>query len=188
MTYLVVSSLAELPATVASHGARDVVTLINAGTAVERPEGIEAHRHLFLGMNDIVEPIDGMVIPSDVHLDQLLEFGRRWDRSAPLAVHCWAGISRSTAAAFILAIAINPGLDERRLAEELRRRAPAATPNARLIALADAKLGRGGRMIAAIAAIGRGEDAFTGTPFVLPLTPDGVPEASGGGREHPAAS
>lgn len=170
MTYLVVSSLADLPATVAEHGALDLVTLINANTVVERPAGITAARHLFLGMNDIVAELEGMTAPGETHLDDLLAFGRRWDRQKPLAVHCWAGISRSTAAAYILAIAINPALDEAALANELRRRAPSATPNARLVALADARLGRGGRMAAAIAAIGRGADAFSGTPFVLPLT------------------
>jgi predicted protein tyrosine phosphatase len=170
MTYLVVSSLADLPATVAAHGALDVVTLINANTVVERPATIAADRHLFLGMNDIVVELDGMTAPGERHLDELLAFGRRWNRQKPLAVHCWAGISRSTAAAYILALAINPELDEVALAQELRRRAPSATPNARLVALADAKLGRGGRMVEAIRAIGRGEDAFAGTPFVLPLT------------------
>ena len=170
MTYLVVSSLADLPATVAEHGALDVVTLINANTVVERPAAIAADRHLFLGMNDIVFELAGMTTPGETHLNELLAFGRRWDRQTPLAVHCWAGISRSTAAAYILALAINTELDEAALANELRRRAPSATPNARLVALADAKLGREGRMIEAIRAIGRGADAFAGTPFVLPLT------------------
>lgn len=170
MSYLVVSSLEALPATVAEHGALDLVTLINAETKVLRPAGIEANRHLFLGFNDIAEPIEGMTLPSVDHIDQLLAFGRRWDREKPLAIHCFAGISRSTAAAYILAIAINPELDEMRLAEELRRRAPSATPNPRLIALADERLGRGGRMVDAIASIGRGADAFSGTPFILPLT------------------
>lgn len=169
MTYLVVSSLADLPATVASHGALDVVTLINGDTVVELPATIDPGRHLFLGMNDIVAPIEGMVLPGADHLDQLLAFGERWDRQTPLAVHCFAGISRSTAAAYILALAINPELDEVALAEELRRRSPSATPNARLVALADEKLGRNGRMVAAIESIGRGADAFSGTPFVLPL-------------------
>jgi predicted protein tyrosine phosphatase len=36
--------------------------------------------------------------------------------------------------------------------------------------MADEKLGRGGRMVAAITRIGRGADAFSGTPFILPLT------------------
>lgn len=172
MTYLVVSSLAELPATVAGHGALDVVTLINAETVVERPSSVGADRHLFLGMNDISAPVEGMTPPGEDHIEQLLEFGRRWDRKQPLAIHCWAGISRSTAAAFILAVAINPELDEAALARELRRRAPSATPNPLLISIADAKLGRGGRMVEAIEAIGRGVEAPAGTPFVLPLTLD----------------
>ncbi|MFD2237104.1 tyrosine phosphatase family protein [Aureimonas populi] len=169
MTYLVVSSLAALSDTVAEHGALDVVTLINEGTAVERPSSIRPERHLFLGMNDIAEPIDGMTHPGEDHLDRLLAFGHRWDRRAPLAVHCWAGISRSTAAAYVLALSINPELDEEALARELRARAPSATPNPLIVALADFRLGRGGRMVEAIRRIGRGENAFTGTPFVLPL-------------------
>lgn len=169
MSYLVVSSLRDLPATVAEHGALDLVTLVNADTDVTRPAEIAPERHLFLGMNDIAAPLDGMILPGDDHLDALLEFGHRWDRHKPLAVHCWAGISRSTAAAYILAIAINEELDEEALALELRRRAPSATPNALLIALADRKLGRQGRMVEAIRRIGRGADAFSGTPFILPL-------------------
>ncbi|MEX6508760.1 tyrosine phosphatase family protein [Jiella sp. M17.18] len=169
MTYLVVSSLADLHATVAEHGAEDVVTLINVGTPVERPASIHPDRHLFLGFNDIVDATEGMILPSIEHVDALLAFGRKWDRRTPLAVHCFAGISRSTAAAYILASAINPDLDEAALAQELRRRAPSATPNARLIAIADEMLGRDGRMIAAIRDIGRGAEAFSGTPFVLPL-------------------
>ena len=170
MTYLVVSSLAALPATVAEHGALDVVTLINADTPVERPGTITPERHLFLGMNDIAAPIEGLTHPGEDHLDRLIEFGHRWDRRTPLAVHCWAGISRSTAAAYILALSINPDLDEEALAQELRRRAPSATPNPLLVALADAKLERRGRMVEAIRTIGRGDDAFSGTPFILPLT------------------
>ena len=170
MSYLVVSSLADMPKTVARHGALDLVTLINADTLVERPQAIEAPRHLFLGFNDIAEPMEGFTAPSSDHLDQLIDFGRSWSRETPLAIHCWAGISRSTAAAYILAIAITPDLDEAALANELRRLAPSATPNPRLVALADERLDRGGRMVAAIHGIGRGENAFSGTPFVLPLT------------------
>ncbi|WP_152045423.1 tyrosine phosphatase family protein [Aureimonas psammosilenae] len=177
MTYLVVSSLADLAATVEKHGARDVLTIINVGTPVERPASIAEDRHLYIGVNDIVEATEGMILPGAEHLDRLLEFGRRWDRETPLAIHCFAGISRSTASAYILAIAINPDLDERELAKELRRRAPTATPNARLIALADEKLGRGGRMVEAIRSIGRGAEAFAGTPFVLPLTLDEAEKA-----------
>ncbi|HRD14749.1 MAG TPA: hypothetical protein PLI79_23150 [Mycobacterium sp.] len=45
----------------------------------------------------------------------------------------------------------------------------AATPNPRIVAIADGMLGRDGRMVRAIHAIGRGEDAYEGTPFALSI-------------------
>jgi predicted protein tyrosine phosphatase len=84
-------------------------------------------------------------------------------------VNCYAGISRSTASAYIIAAALAPSRDEAELANTLRRLSPSATPNPRLVALADRILGRDGRMISAIAAIGRGAEAFEGTPFALPI-------------------
>ncbi|TIX80640.1 MAG: protein tyrosine phosphatase, partial [Mesorhizobium sp.] len=87
----------------------------------------------------------------------------------PLVVHCYAGISRSTASAYIIAAALAPKRCEVELAETLRALSPTATPNPRLIAVADTLLDRNGRMIGAIQAIGRGADAFEGTPFELKI-------------------
>jgi predicted protein tyrosine phosphatase len=84
-------------------------------------------------------------------------------------VHCYAGISRSTAAAFVAVCALVPDRDEEEIAYDLRQRSPSATPNRLIVEIADRMLGRDGRMARAIASIGRGEDAFEGTPFVLDL-------------------
>ncbi|MDB5521190.1 MAG: hypothetical protein JWQ82_787, partial [Tardiphaga sp.] len=65
--------------------------------------------------------------------------------------------------------AAHPGR-EHAIADALRRRAPFATPNALMVAIADDVLARDGRMIAAIARIGRGAEAFAGTPYVMPVT------------------
>ena len=86
-------------------------------------------------------------------------------------MQCYAGISRSTAAAYIAACALAPERDEAEVARALRDASPSATPNALFVAIADRMLGRGGRMVAAIAEIGRGADAFEGEPFRLALTP-----------------
>jgi predicted protein tyrosine phosphatase len=170
MSYLVVSPLSRLQETADKHGARHMLTLINASTEVPRPTQIAAADHLFLGFNDIVEPVDGLTPPAASHVEAFLAFAREtWPRQSPLLIHCFAGVSRSTAAAYITALALNPDLDEGRLALDLRRAAPSATPNARLIAIADDVLDRDGRMIKAIARIGRGADCFEGTPFVLPI-------------------
>ena len=113
-----------------------------------------------------------MTHPVADHVSDLIAFGQRWDREAPLLIHCYAGISRSTAGAYITALRSIRSLTRVLLAQSLRRNAPSATPNSRLVALADDMLGRKGRMVDAIKAIGRGEEAFEGTPFILPL--DGV--------------
>ncbi len=169
MGRLHVCSLAKVPDTVRQTGARSLVTLIDRGTPVARPTEIAAARHLFVSVSDIVEAIDGHILPTDAHVAELLDFVRRWDRAEPMLIHCYAGISRSTAAAFIAACALSPDRDEYEIATTIRRNSPTATPNKRLIALADAMLQRRGRMSAAVQQIGRGEDCFEGVPFTLEL-------------------
>ena len=164
-----VTPLSKLDETLARSGARHLVTLMKEGDNFSRPASLESADHLMLHMHDIVEEMPGLVAPSQGHVSELLDFARRWDRRTPLAINCYAGISRSTAAAYIVAAALSPNRDEMELARQLRDLSPSATPNIRLIALADVLLGRNGRMIDAIRSIGRGCDAFEGAPFVIRL-------------------
>lgn len=163
-----VGPLSAVDTVVRSAGVSHLVTLINGETMIETPPPIVPENHLRLAMNDICEPQPGLVPPSEHHVGELIDFAITWDRSGPMLIHCWAGISRSTAAAFITLCALNPRLDEQRIARRLRAASPKATPNRRLVALADAMLDRDGRMLAAIDAIGRGEMALEGTVFSLP--------------------
>jgi len=162
-----VCPLSQIAVTVNATGASHLVSLVKDGTPVERPASIPAARHLYLGIDDIVEPMDGMITPGEDHVRELLDFVGRWDRRQPLLIHCYAGISRSTAAAFISLCAVKPERAEIDIAWRLRDAAPFATPNALLVGLADRLLQREGRMASAIAAIGRGEAAFEGVPFGL---------------------
>ncbi|ADH91215.1 conserved hypothetical protein [Ancylobacter novellus DSM 506] len=164
-----VCPLSRLEETVVRTRAAHILSVINLGTPVVRPTGISEENHLFVGMNDIVAPQEGLIHPAAEHVDAILGFARRWPRSAPLVVHCYAGISRSTASAYIAACALAPERDEAEIALALRAASPVATPNALIVSLADAALGRNGRMVAAIAAIGRGADAFENEPFELSL-------------------
>ena len=125
-------------------------------------------RRLRVDVNDIVEPMEGLILADAPMVESLLAFGRDWDAAAPILVHCWAGISRSTATAFILACERNPQADEAAIARALRQASPTAHPNPRFVAVADDLLGRGGRMVDALKAMGGADFFAEGGPFELP--------------------
>lgn len=164
-----VCSLARLHATVDETGARHIVTLLRLVDRVQRPVHIAPENHLVLAVDDITTPMDGYTIPAHEHVQQLSEFVRAWDRTAPMVVHCFAGISRSTAGAYVAACALNPQRDEMQIAWDIRRASRTAQPNARIVSIADRLLNRGGRMIKAIEAIGSGDAATEGHPFRLDI-------------------
>jgi len=164
-----VCSLARLHDTIATTGARHVVSLLAREDRLARPDAITPENHLWLQLHDISAPLEGYVTPESEHVEQLIGFVRRWPRETPLVVHCWAGVSRSTAAAFVSVCALNPASDESAVAVALRRNSPTATPNIRIITLADDLLGRGGRMVRAVEAIGPGVVAPEAQPFRLAL-------------------
>lgn len=164
-----VCSLARLHATVDEIGARHIVTLLKNTDQVQRPTVITEGNHLILSMDDIVAEMEGYEAPQHSHVEKLVDFVGRWERTAPMVVHCYAGISRSTAAAYVTACALNPKRDEMQIAWALRRASRTATPNARIVALADKFLDRKGRMSKAIEAIGPGDMAYEGDPFRLDL-------------------
>ena len=134
-----------------------------------RPAAISEANHLWLSMHDIANVQEGMTSPGEEHVHSLLDFAGKWDRARPLVINCYAGISRSTASAYIIAAALAPSRDEFELASALRRLSPSASPNIRLIGFADEVLGRRGRMVEAINGIGRGAEAFEGVPFALEI-------------------
>jgi predicted protein tyrosine phosphatase len=164
-----VCSLLRIADVAEASGARTLVTLINRDIPVDRPAAIAPERHLLVSISDVSAEMDGQILAGEEHVANLIDFVRDWDREDPLLIHCFAGVSRSTAAAFIAACALSPHLNEEEIAQKLRQASPTATPNARLVELADKILGREGRMVAAIERIGRGEDCIESEPFAIEL-------------------
>lgn len=160
-----VCSLAALPATVEATGARHILTVMGNVSKVVRPVSVLEANHLLISMDDITEPAEGFVAPSEAHIERALTFIRGWDRAAPMVIHCYAGISRSTASAFMAACALNPHRDETTIARQIRTASPSAFPNRLIVTLADRVLGRDGRMIRALDAMGPGNMSIEGQPF-----------------------
>jgi len=169
MPQVYVCPLSRIAETVTRSNASHLISLINDDSPVLRPPSIPETNHLFLGINDIVEPMDGMVLPAEEHVVRLIDFIGGWEPVRPIVVHCYAGISRSTAAAFITLCAVRPERDEADIAQRMRAASRFAYPNPRIVAIGDELLGRKGRMVAAVRAIGRGEITAENVPFSLGL-------------------
>ena len=164
-----VCSLAALPETVRATGASHILTVMANVDQVQRPVSVLPANHLKVSMDDITEHIDGFTAPCEAHVEKVLAFVRGWDRAAPMVVHCYAGISRSTASAFAAACALNPHRDEIEIARQIRARSAIASPNRLIVSLADKALGREGRMLRALDEMGPGSMTVEGRPFQLDL-------------------
>jgi predicted protein tyrosine phosphatase len=130
-----------------------LVSLVQPEFQPPTPAGVSPERHHRVAVHDIAEPMGDSVVPGETHVRGLIAFLGDWPGSEPLLLHCYAGVSRSTAAALI-ALTLGAEGRETEAALALRAAAPHAQPNARIIALADQLLGRRGRLIAARSAMG----------------------------------
>jgi len=97
--------------------------------------------------DDIAIPTPGKRAATRDDMRKILRFAKH--SPSPVLVHCFAGISRSTAVAYaILCQSHGPG-EEDVCMERLLRARPQAAPNAYIVALADEVLERNGAMNAA---------------------------------------
>jgi predicted protein tyrosine phosphatase len=165
-----ISSLASAPKLAQKHQPARIISLLSPYDSFPVFDGFGPDRHLQVPIHDISQDIGEWRAPGASHAESIIRFVEPWDRKEPMLIHCWAGISRSTASAFITACVHNPQTDEGEIAQALRDASESAFPNPRLVAHADALLGRNGRMSRAIAAIGRGIISDEGTPFSIPST------------------
>jgi len=169
---IVVCPLSRVPDMARERKPSHVVSLLDPGTSFPDLHGYGV-QHFRLPIHDIETETQGWDLLCETRMRRILDFVGGWEREAPILIHCYAGISRSTATAYITACSHNPAVDEEEIALALRAASPAASPNRRFVALADAELGRGGRMVRAIEKIGRGGSWFDigeAQPFTLPVT------------------
>jgi len=161
---LIVCPMGQLKGQVFQHPPARIVSLLAPGQTAPKLPPVP---RLALAFHDIDAPRRGLVAPDRAMVQALLDFAADWREPEPMLLHCWMGISRSTAAALIVACALRPERSELEAAQALRAASPTATPNPLMIALADDLLGRQGRLVAAAKAIGRGAEAGSGGMFRL---------------------
>jgi predicted protein tyrosine phosphatase len=166
---IIVTSLRDSHTQLAAHSAGRAISILSPDTPHPDFPALARGQHLRLTFHDVTADGGGLEGPKMRDAERLVQFISEWDRATPMLIHCWAGISRSTAAAFSALCLLRPDEDEDELALELRDRSPSATPNRLIVSQVDQILGRSGRMLRAVENIGRGADAFEGKPFLLAI-------------------
>ena len=121
-----------------------VISVIDPGYAPETPKGVRYH--LKLGFDDIIQiSPDNHIFrlntdsvpqlpPNIEHTDSIVEFSNHWDKTTPIVIHCWCGVSRSMAAATYLMCKEDSSNVDRNI-KYIRSIAPHANPNKLLIQL-----------------------------------------------------
>lgn len=109
------------------------------------------HRRTVLRFHDHVIDFAGGDCPQEHHVEAIIGFGEELADEQPdhLLVHCWMGLSRSTAATAILLTQHEAGSEAHAFDRVFQVR-PRSWPNARMIALADRLLGRRGALMSAL--------------------------------------
>lgn len=164
-----VSSLRHAPSIARLKQPQRILSLLSPQDAFPEFEGHDETTHIRIAVDDIGQrALGNQVAPGTAHVERIIAFADSWDRDGCLLIHCLAGVSRSSASAFITACMLNPRADEHDIATAIRAASTVASPNKRFVEIADKLLNRGGRMIEAV-------DAMTGWRITDENTPYSIP-------------
>src|SRR5882672_4030984 len=110
MPCLYVCSLSGLSHVAAGLDRFDMLTLLSPSREGEHHRALRCERHLELSFHDVTEAKPGLVAPDRAIMRAILDFARE-ARDHAILIHCWAGISRSSAAAYVIACERNPDFE-----------------------------------------------------------------------------
>ena len=111
----------------------------------------QSHLHLAFS-DDVEEDRPGETLFSSEHMERILQFSETIGPGAPVLVHCFAGLSRSPAVAFVLACRSDRSLNATVVLDALVEKQLSIAPNRHVVAIGDSLLKRSGELIEAAAA------------------------------------
>ena len=119
-----------------------------------RPASIPPENHLLLLFEDVSEPLHPRG-PKEIHLHQLFNWVQAVDRDElrGLVVHCDAGVSRSTASAWLTLVLLEPEVSPQELLERVETCTGSGYcfPSGLMVAIADDLLECEGKLVEALA-------------------------------------
>lgn len=117
-------------------------------------ERYHPHARVDLRFDDVIEELPERAPPGVAHVAQVLDFGRQVAATAGpddhLLVHCYMGISRSTAAMSLILAQARPDRPVAEALETVVRIRPQAWPNLRMLEIGGDMLGRRAELLDAV--------------------------------------
>ncbi len=165
---LLISSLEGIDAAWQTYHPKRVISLLSDDEPMPSFKGLDAQAHLalYVEKESCARTISNA---AKERARRIVNFVEAWDGDGDILVHCNRGVSRSTAAAFVVMCMREPHTHEANLMKRLRTAAPHADPCPLLVTYADEILGRDGAMIDAVDDLGPPCAAATGPLTTLPL-------------------
>lgn len=119
---------------------------------IDALDRFDVHERLSLQFHDIVDHIDGYEMPQKDHVVQIITFSRSIPINSKISIlaHCYAGVSRSTAAMIILLATCYPDMPAAEIMARVQTMRPRLWPNLLMIEYADELLGRDGELLSAL--------------------------------------
>lgn len=171
MTILHICPLDDVAAVIRHHAPSHALSLIRRRDGLALPQPLASTRHLHLAIDDIEVAQAPYLLPQVEDVQRIIMFFDEARGAGHVLVHCWQGISRSSAAALIGLAMCVPGQEDVQ-ARRLFQCMPFARPNRRLLALADALLQRDGRLAAMSDCFDHGGTVPMGRPVSLTMQLD----------------
>ena len=144
---IVITSAKDVHSTVTFQGITHVLSLltIDEKGMIKLPSFFDRANHLFLDMDDVLDA-NVYGAPRLEQVSRILDWASKLPTDAKLLVHCFAGVSRSTAAALAIKVQ-NDGLNKLTDAIDwLVKHRPIACPNPVITKYADDLLGANGEL------------------------------------------
>ena len=96
-----VSNLSDLETHTRAVRPERLISIIQPELQPPTPAGVAPQRHLRVPVHDVSEPAFESILPERRHVETIVAFLRDWSADDSLMVHCFAGVSRSSAVALI---------------------------------------------------------------------------------------
>jgi len=153
-----------------------MISILDNANELETSPPVSPCNHLKLDCRDFPEwqrkVVRGAHVPSVAKaITKLLRFGDEWDGRGRVLIHCEMGLSRSPAAALILACQKRQN-DMTAMALALRARSPFISPNRMIIDVADDLMRCQGRLKAAREKMGKPRLGKPDFPLALSVSYD----------------